>query len=342
MPSDLTKSASARVKPSRPLAVAVLAYDQMNLLDLSGPLQALATASRQSNGQHKLYDVTVVSVSGGLVATSSGLEVMTQPLSALDNIALDTVIVAGGCAGEEYYAPRELAEWIARRAPQVRRVCSVCTGAFLLAAAGQLNGRRAATHWAWADRLRLLHPDVEVDQDKIFVRDGPVWTSAGVSAGIDLTLALIEEDYGHRIAIETARQMVVFMKRSGGQSQFSVPLAAQSKTGGRFDELHAWIAENLHQPLTVERLAERAGMSPRTFARVYMAAMGITPFKAVEAARLEAARLALEETDLPLKSIATRSGYVGEQNLRRVFQRQMGVTPGEYRSRFSTHATQKE
>lgn len=338
MPSDPIHPTTARGKTFKPLAVGVLAYDQMNLLDLSGPLQALATASRYAEGKRKLYDVTVVSVNGGLVATSAGLEVMTQPLSALDDVALDTVIAAGGCAGEEYYAPPELAQWIARRAPHVRRVCSVCTGAFLLAAAGQLNGRQAATHWAWADRLRRLHPEIEVDHDRIFVHDGPVWTSAGVSAGIDLTLALIEEDYGHRIAIETARQMVMFMKRSGGQSQFSTPLAAQSKTGGRFDELHAWIAANLHRNLTVERLAERAGMAPRTFARSYMAVMGMTPSKAVEAARFEAARHALEETDLPLKSIAARSGYVGEQNLRRVFQRQIGITPGEYRSRFSTHA----
>ncbi len=319
----------------KPLCVAILAYDHMNLLDLSGPLQALCTANR-SSGQ-VLYDAVVVSAHGGLVTTSAGLAVMTRPLSALDGVAVDTIIAAGGCAGEEYYAPPQLAAWVARRAPGARRVCSVCTGAFVLAAAGQLDGRVAATHWAWTGKLQKLHPRVKVDAERIFVRDGKVWTSAGVSAGIDLALALIEEDVGHRIAIAAARQMVVYMKRSGGQSQFSAPLAAQEKSGGRFAELHAWMAAHLHEQLTVERLAAQAGMAPRTFARAYVAQIGITPGKMVEAMRLEAARRALEETSLPLKSIAARSGYAEEQNLRRAFQRHLGISPGQYRSRFSSH-----
>ncbi|GAB2868827.1 GlxA family transcriptional regulator [Pseudoduganella ginsengisoli] len=319
----------------KPLCIAILAYDHMNLLDLSGPLQALCTANRSSG--RALYDTVVVSASGGLITTSAGLPVMTQPLSALDGVAVDTVIAAGGCAGDEFYAPPQLAAWVARRAPDVRRVCSVCTGAFVLAAAGQLDGRVAATHWAWTGKLQQLHPRVQVDAERIFVRDGNVWTSAGVSAGIDLALALIEEDYGHRVAITAARQMVVYMKRSGGQSQFSAPLAAQEKSGGRFAELHAWMAAHLHEELTVERLAAQAGMAPRTFARSYGAQMGVTPGKMVETMRLEAARRALEETSLPLKSIAARNGYVDEQNLRRAFQRHLGISPGQYRSRFSPH-----
>ncbi len=221
----------------------------------------------------------------------------------------------------------------------MRRLCSVCTGAFMLAAAGQLEGKRAATHWEWVDKLHKQHPGIAVDADKIFIKDGSVWTSAGVSAGIDLTLALIEEDYGHHIAIETARQLVMFIKRTGGQSQFSVPLAAQSLEDARFAELHAWVATHLHQSLTVERLAEQAGMTPRTFARTYASQLGCTPAKMVEAMRLEAACRALEETGLPLKTIAANTGYVEEQNLRRVFQRQFGISPGQYRSRFSGHST---
>lgn len=319
-----------------PLRVVLLAYDDMNVLDLCGPLQALATASkRHAAGGAPLYETIVASAAGGLVTTSAGLPLMTAAIASLEALPIDTLIVPGGCKGQDFYAPPALVDWIARRAPQVRRVCSVCTGAFLLAAAGQLEGRQAATHWEWAERLRRRHPQVEVDADRLFVQDGPVWTSAGVSAGIDLTLALIEDDYGHRVAIETARQLVMFIKRSGGQSQFSVPLAAQAREGGRFDALHAWVAANLHEQLTVERLAEQAGMGARTFARTYASQLGRTPAKMVEAMRLEAACRALEKTLLPLKSIAADNGYGNEQNLRRVFQRQLGVTPGQYRSRFS-------
>jgi transcriptional regulator GlxA family with amidase domain len=321
------------------LRVVLLAYDDMNLLDLCGPLQALATASKRNPGNGPaLYETIVASADGGLITTSAGLPVATVSIVTLDGVAIDTLIAPGGCKGQQFNASPALVNWIALRAPQVRRLCSVCTGAFLLAAAGQLEGRRAATHWEWVERLREAHPRIDVDADKIFVKDGSIWTSAGVSAGIDLTLALIEEDYGHHVAIETARQLVVFMKRTGGQSQFSVPLAAQSHEGGRFDGLHAWVAAHLRETLTVDRLAEQAGMSARTFARIYAAQLGRTPAKMVEAMRLEAACRALEKTALPLKTIAANTGYVEEQNLRRVFQRQLGVSPGQYRDRFSSHA----
>jgi len=321
------------------LRVVLLAYDDMNLLDLCGPLQALATASKRHLGDGPaLYETIVASADGGLITTSAGLPVATVSIATLDGVAIDTLIAPGGCKGQEFNASPALVNWIASRAPLVRRLCSVCTGAFLLAAAGQLEGRRAATHWEWVERLREAHPRVDVDADKIFVKDGSIWTSAGVSAGIDLTLALIEEDYGHHVAIETARQLVVFMKRTGGQSQFSVPLAAQSHEGGRFDGLHAWVATHLRESLTVDRLAEQAGMSARTFARTYATQLGRTPAKMVEAMRLEAACRALEKTALPLKTIAANTGYVDEQNLRRVFQRQLGVSPGQYRDRFSACA----
>ena len=316
----------------------LLAYEQMNLLDLSGPLQALATASRLfSKGGTPLYETIVASMDGGLVTTSSGLPIMTVPVSALERVGIDTLIVPGGSKDDAFHSPPELVQWIARRAPGVRRLCSVCTGAFLLAAAGQLDGREVATHWDWIARLRDLHPAIRINPDKIFIRDGSVWTSAGVSAGIDLTLALIEEDYGHQVAIATARQLVMFIKRSGGQSQFSVPLMAQAQSGGDFAQLHAWIAAHLPSPLTVERLAEQAGMAPRTFARAYAAKHGRTPAKTVEAMRMEAACRMLEETQLPLKTIAANTGHGDEQNLRRVFQRQLSISPTQYRSRFSAH-----
>ena len=326
---------------NRSLAVVLLAYEEMNLLDLTGPLQTLATASRRFSGDGPpLYNITVASAEGGLVTTSAGLPVMTSSLAELDPGAIDTLIAPGGCAGDEYRAPEALIAWVRENGPKARRLCSVCTGAFLLAAAGLLDGRRVATHWEWGDRLTRLHPPVRLDADRIFVRDGAVWTSAGVTAGIDLTLALIEDDFGHRIAIETARQLVMFMKRAGGQSQFSVPLAAQSAPGSRFAELHAWVAENLAEDLSVTRLAEQAAMSPRTFARVYAARHLRTPAKMVEAMRMEAACRALEESALPLKTIAARAGYGDEQALRRAFHRQLGISPGQYRSRFSGHAVE--
>jgi len=321
----------------RSRVVAVTAYDHMNLLDLSGPLQALATANRLLEPALR-YEVHVVSADGGAVTTSCGLQVQARAFDSLHGVEVDTLIVPGGCAGTRFEAPSALARWVAAIAPSVRRVCSVCTGAFILAEAGLLAGRRAATHWHWAQQLGERFPAVQVDPDRIFIKDGALWTSAGVSAGIDLTLALIEEDHGHRIAIDTARELVVFVKRAGGQSQFSVPLKAQAGPRARFAELHAWMAANLRGDLRVEALADRAGMSPRTFARAYAASVGRTPAKTVDAMRLEAACRALEETTLPLKAIAAAAGYADEQALRRGFQRQLGVAPADYRARFSGHA----
>jgi len=324
------------VLPDVPLRVVLLAHEQMNLLDLSGPLQALATARRDGNRDGPaLYATIVASVDGGAVTTSCGLPVLTVALSTLDDVAIDTLIAPGGCKGDTFHAPPRLVEWIARRAPTVRRVCSVCTGAFLLAAAGQLEGRQVATHWDWVSRLGAQYPGVRVDADRIYIQDGPVWTSAGVSAGIDLTLALIEADFGHQVAIQAARQLVMFIKRSGGQSQFSVPLAAQVHDRGDFADLHAWMAAHLAEDLSVERLAEHVGMSPRNFARSYAAKVGRTPARTVEAMRLEAACRALEETGLPLKSVAAAAGHGDEQTLRRAFQRQLGVSPTQYRERFA-------
>lgn len=324
---------------TRTKRVVLVAYDQMNLLDLTGPLQALSTATlRCSEGIDPLYETYVASVDGGQVVTSCGLPILTVALATLDDLPIDTLIVPGGCKGDEFYAPPRLVAWIARRVDHVRRLCSVCTGAFLLAATGYLDGRTVATHWDWVSRLGKLHPELSIDSDKIYVRDGSVWTSAGVTAGIDLTLALIADDYGQKIAIETARQLVMFIKRSGGQSQFSVSLSVQAREDSRFTDLHAWMSGHLKDDLRVERLAEQAGMSLRTFARIYAERIGRTPAKTVEAMRIEAACRSLEETELPLKAIAEATGHGDEQNLRRVFHRQLGISPVQYRQRFSGHA----
>lgn len=228
--------------PPRSRHVVLLAYEGMNLLDLTGPLQAFASAARRhSAGGPPLYELIVASADGGLVTSSAGLACSTVPISSLETTDIDTLLVAGGCPGDTYFAPPVLVNWIRQRAPSVRRLASVCTGAFMLAATGLLDGRRVATHWEWVGRLRRQHPLVQVDEDKIYIRDGQIWSSAGVSAGIDLALALIEEDYGHRVAIETARQMVVFMKRAGGQSQFSAPSQRKrGKTAGLRNCMPGW------------------------------------------------------------------------------------------------------
>ena len=326
----------------QPLHIVLLAYPGMNLIDLSGPLQVFATACRVAAAvgleqPQPLYEIAVFSSAGGPLLTSAGLSVMTAPLSALEDLPIDTLIAPGGSVGEVFEADPQLVAAIVRHAGRARRVCSVCTGVFLLAGAGLLNGRRVTTHWDWALRLQQQYPAIEVDPEPIFIQSDNIWTSAGVTAGIDLALALVEQDYGHKLAIAVARQMVMFIKRPGGQSQFSVPLVSQSSENARFAELHAWIAANLKHDLRVENLASRVNMSARTFARTYVAEQGRTPAKTVEAMRLEAACRALEESDLPLKRIADETGHGEEQNLRRVFQRQLGISPVQYRSRFSAH-----
>jgi transcriptional regulator GlxA family with amidase domain len=325
---------------SKPRLIVMLSYEGANLVDVCGPVQAFETARRQLRDEGRAsYEILVVSEGGGPVVTGAGLAILTKPLAELDAAAVDTVMVPGGSPSGGPVAPAALVAWIAAHAAAMRRVCSVCTGAFTLAAAGLLDGRRATTHWRWAGRLSTMYPAVRVEPDPIFIRDGSLWTSAGVTAGMDLALALIEEDAGHRIAIAVARDLVMFMKRPGGQSQYSVPLAAQTAGDTLFGDLHAWMAAHLVEDLRVERLAERVGMSPRTFARLYGARIGNTPAKTVEMMRLEAARRALEDTDLPTKRIAAAVGYGDEQNLRRVFQRQLGIGPAQYRDRFSGHQT---
>jgi transcriptional regulator GlxA family with amidase domain len=257
------------------------------------------------------------------------------PLAEVAARPVDTLIAVGGEGTAAAMRDEALIGWIAGMAPRARRVCSVCSGTFLLGMAGLLDGRRCTTHWRNCAELQRRFPGARVEADPIFVRDGHVWSSAGVTAGIDLALALVEEDHGRALALDVARQLVVFLKRPGGQSQYSAMLEAQAKEDDGFAELHAWIARHLHEDLRVETLAERAGMSPRNFARVYARRMGATPAKAVERLRVEAARRALEETTAPIEAIARRCGFGDEERMRRSFQRHLGVPPKQYRQRFS-------
>lgn len=315
--------------------IVILAFEGANLLDITGPQEAFSTVCRAAPaGGDAPYRPVVCSAAGATVHTSAGLALVTKPIGELEHREIDTLVIPGGHASLPP-VPHDVTDWVKQHAGRIRRVCSVCTGAFILAAAGLLDGRRATTHWMAADQLRSTYPGVHVEPDRIFIRDGAIWTSAGVSAGIDLSLALIEDDLGHAAAMQAARRMVVFLKRPGGQSQFSAPLAAQSEGAQRFADLHAWISAHLADDLRVDRLAWHAHMSPRTFARLYAAHTGRTPAKAVEILRMEAACRALEEDGASLKRVAARCGFGDEQNLRRAFQRRLGISPAEYRQRFA-------
>ncbi len=317
--------------------ICFLAFDGVNGLDIAGPLEAFSQATRlcKSRNGDVPYRLVVGSVMGGMVETNAGLKLFTQRLRSFPGARpIDTFIVPGGRSDNP--PPQALVSWIRKSAPATRRICSVCTGAFALAAAGLLARRRATTHWMSATALANHYPDIKVEPDRIFIHDPPVWTSAGISAGIDLALALIEDDLGHEVAMETAKRLVLYLRRQGGQTQYSTALAAQTAAGGRFAKLHAWMAEHLDKDLRVERLAAAAGMSPRTFARTYLDQVGSTPAKMVEAIRVEAACRALETTRLSLKQVAVTSGFGDEQNLRRAFLRRRGVPPLDYRARFAS------
>jgi transcriptional regulator GlxA family with amidase domain len=315
------------------LDVVFVVFPGALLLDMSGPLGAFEISCEDARGEAGTYGLTVASRDGGLVRMSCGLEIVTQPLKACQGA--DTLIVVGGPGVHTAATDAVLLHQLQVIAAGARRVCSVCTGAFVIAAAGLLDGRRAVTHWGSCELLRSRFPDVSVADDAIYVKDGAVWTSAGVTSGIDLALALIEEDRGRLEAIRVARRLVVYLKRTGGQTQFSVPLSLQAADDGGFEALHAWVQSNLSADLRVEDLAGRVGMSPRTFARHYAQRVGQTPAKVIERFRIEAARRALEETGLSVKEIAVQHGFGDEERMRRAFQRRLGVGPLAYRQHFS-------
>lgn len=311
-------------------------YPDATLLDFAGSLQVFTTASdivEEATGVRP-YMTRTVSTEGGLVRTRSGLSVQTDALGQAPD-PIDTLVLTGGYGVFQAARDRALIDWIEARALEARRVCAICTGAFLLAAAGLLEGRRATTHWRWCGELAEDYPGIRVEADPIFIRDGDVWTSAGVTAGIDLTLSLVEDDFNPALATDVARRLVVFGRRPGGQSQYSALLALQSADhDDDFKVLHSWMRENIGADLRVERLAERAGMGARTFARHYPRKIGQTPAKTVEAMRLEAARQALEQSSAPIKQIAGRCGFGNEERMRRAFLRRLHVSPSDYRSRF--------
>lgn len=299
--------------------------EQTDLLDLAGPFQALTIANELAEGGAS-YELIVASHAGGLVRLASGLAIETCPLDAQRRV-IDTILAPGGDSD----GSQALVDWLRTHAPLVRRVCGIGAGTALLARAGLLSGRRAAIHWKQAEILRAEHPDIDARAEEIVVNDGRYWTSAGMSAGVDLALALIAEDLGRATAMDVARRLIVFLWRPADSPQLSPSLNLQARGISRFSDLHAWIMNNPCADLRVEALAARMAMSPRTFARIYIRETGTTPAKAVEAIRLDLARRLLHSA-VPIKRIAEQCGFKTELNLRRVFHRHFGISPADYRS----------
>jgi transcriptional regulator GlxA family with amidase domain len=318
--------------PKQPRRVVILAYPGVQPLDVVGPAEVFSGASLMVEGS---YAVEVVATKPEPIAVRSGAySILPRRTTTASRGPIDTLIVAGGSGLKNVENDEALIRWVRAAASRSRRVCSVCTGAFVLAKAGILAGRRATTHWASCDELQDRYPEVDVDAAPIFVQDGDVWTSAGVTAGMDLALALVEDDLGPEIPREIARWLVVFLQRPGGQSQFSAHLTAEPAERRPLRELQSWMADNLDADLRVETLAERAAMSPRNFARAFRRETGLTPAAYVEALRVEEARRHLESGSEPIDTVASRAGFGTPETMRRAFARRVGVAPAEYRARF--------
>jgi transcriptional regulator GlxA family with amidase domain len=322
-----------------PRTIAVLAYPGVQILDVTGPLEVFARASEVAVERGRTpappYRIEVLAPHPGALRSASGIGLVADRAFARVTGGIDTLLVAGGRSGTAAMMrePTVLA-WLRRMAPRVRRLGSVCSGTFILAAAGLLDGRRVTTHWAAADLFRRTFPQVELDADPIFVRDGDIYSSAGVTAGMDLALALVEDDLGRDVALETARGLVLFLRRPGGQSQFSAQLAVQAADREPIRELLTWIVEHPNDDLSVEALAHRVAMSPRHFARVFAREVGTTPARYVEKVRVETARRRLEESSHGVDTIADTCGFGTAETMRRAFLRTLRVPPSAYRGRF--------
>lgn len=322
--------------------IAFLVMSEATLLDITGPYevfnQALECIKATGANTKYMYQLHTLSAENTKsVRTASGLKMQCDDFFDSFNYQIDTLFVPGvpNSLQEDYRLKKKILDWIATQSATVRRVCSVCTGTFFLAEAGILNNRRATTHWEMCSKLAENYPDVSVDKDSIFVRDGNIYTSAGISSGMDLALSLVEEDYGRDLSLDVARQMVLYLKRQGSQSQFSSVLKHQATDYRPVQDIEDWIIENLNNVITVEKMAERVSMSPRNFARVFVRETGITPARYVDKVRIERACWYLAESQWSLKEIAEKCGLGNPDNMRRVFLKYIHTTPMEYRRNFN-------
>ena len=316
--------------------IVMLAYDQAQSLDVVGPLEVFARASRWLDDHRgsttPAYQVELVTMEGGPLTMSNGLSIVAGRATEVD--AADTLLVTGGIGCQRAAEDQALLDWLRKFGPSVRRLGSVCTGSIVLAAAGLLEGQKATTHWAFLDKLQTLDPTCDVDRTSIFVRSGQIITSAGVTAGMDMALALVEDDYDRSVAVHVAQELVMYLRRPGNQAQFSRHLAMEVRDTP-FASMELWVSENLGSDLSVRMLAAKAGMSERHFVRRFTADIGCPPATWVRNLRIEAARRQLEQGAVTLKDVARRCGFGDEQRMRRAFQARLGVAPSEYALRFA-------
>jgi transcriptional regulator GlxA family with amidase domain len=317
--------------------IALLAFDGVQILDITGPAAVFGAANDAAGGPY--YRLHIVSSRGGAVASNCGVSLMTEAICDVESQIMDTVLAAGGSRdGLRATAQDEAVRaWMVRASAKARRYGSVCSGTFVLAHYGIIQGKRVATHWEGTALLGKYYPDLEVDANALYVEDGRVWTSAGVTTGIDMCLALVARDLGEDVANGIAQRLVLYARRPGYQSQFSPMLAAQAKADTVFSGLIEWIRAHLAESLDVERLAERAGMSPRTFHRRFLAATGETPGRFIETLRLDHARQLLQ-TRASLKEIAARTGYATPGQFSKAYARRFGIGPALFREMHGSHA----
>jgi transcriptional regulator GlxA family with amidase domain len=329
-----------------PLRVALVTTPDAQPLDIAGPHEIFSLAKKKlrelGNERAHGYEVEVFNIGRGRVITGeSGLSFLAKGSYQSLREPIDTLLIAGGMEPWDPSGKGAVLDWVRRWAPRVRRIGSICTGAFVLAAAGLLDGRRATTHWYFCHQLAREYPAVRVDSEPIFVRDGNLLTSAGVTAGMDMSLALVEEDFGSEVALRIARAYVMFLRRPGGQSQFSTPLSFTASSESPLNKLQVWILEHLQEILPVERLASRVNMSARNFARVFAREFGMSPGEYLVRVRVEAARKRLEESNQGVDRIAAEIGFGSSESMRRAFIRTLGVNPNDYRARFKVGRSSK-
>lgn len=319
--------------------VAMIAYDDAHILDIVGPLEILSGTNLFLENSVQPYDLFIAAEKAGPLKTSSGMLIHADRSfddALLDNTPIDTLIVAGGHGTLEAMKNEKLMAYTGMVAANASRIISICTGAMILAELGLLDGKRATTHWWWCPTMAQKYPKVAVEPDAIYIQDGNIWTSAGVTTGMDLALAIVEDDWGHDIALQVARYNVIYMVRPGGQSQFSSQLIAQKAKDPSITRVLDYILQNLHEPLNVTSLASYALMSERSFTRKFNQEIGMTPANYVEAARFQAAKAELEHTNLPIEQVSIKTGFNNPERMRRAFMRHLGISASEYRERFST------
>lgn len=320
--------------------IVIVAPSFTSLLDVAGPLEVFAKAASLldfTSQAAESYQLHVIAAEGGkVVNTSTGLPIVCEGNLKSIDYPIDTLLIAGMPGAPEEMVSKATLQWLRKHEPKIRRVGSVCAGAFILAEAGLLKGKRATTHWMACGKMAQRYPDIRVEKDPIFVKDGHIYTSAGISSGMDLALALVEEDYGRDLALMVARQLVLYLKRPGNQSQYSAVLSFQKVNYQPIRELQDWLISHLNEEITVESMARRISMSPRNFARVFHREAGITPAKFIEKLRVETARRRLEETRLSLEEISQECGLRSPDTLRRLFLRHFKTNPGDYRRSFQT------